>query len=288
MRLSSTSTQRTYRYVRLAIVGAVLLLLASLVVVLVTDGPVSSLSALFYTPGRGVFVGVLFAVALALVALSGHSVEQVLLDLAALFAPVIAIVPTPAASGDAPGLTIDCPGASPCVPASELAGMRNGMLSLAVVGVLGVLAAIALAVVQRTLSAGVVAALSVAGVIVIGMAAWGLAAPESFAALGHLVATGAFFGLIAAVSAIAGATARASWRGIYLTVAGGIVAALVLLGVVFGLRLGGHDPDAAAGMPLVLIGELVVVGLFLVFWVAQTVQKWDEVDPSIIADPGIR
>ena len=95
MRLIGTSTQRTYRYVRIAIVGAVVLLLVSLAAVVVSDGPVSSISAMYYTPARGVFTGALFAIALALIALSGHSVEQALLDIAALFAPLIAIVPTP-------------------------------------------------------------------------------------------------------------------------------------------------------------------------------------------------
>src|SRR5690606_393488 len=85
MRWPSTSTYRTYRYVRLAIVGAVVLLAVSLNTVFVDDGPITSISALVYTPGRSIFVGVLFAITLALVALSGHSLEQVLLDLAALF-----------------------------------------------------------------------------------------------------------------------------------------------------------------------------------------------------------
>jgi hypothetical protein len=281
----STSTQRTYRYVRLAIVGAVVLMLVSLAAVSFANGPVTSLSALFYTPGRSVFVGSLFAISLALIALSGHSLEQALLDIAALFAPVIAIVPTPVVTGDAPGLVVDCGSTAPCVPADELDGIQNGMLSLTVVGVLGVALAVVLSVVQRTASRGTAVASAVAGVVVIGMALWALVAPASFVALAHLVATGAFFGIIAVVSAITAASASAPWRGVYRAVAIGIAVVLVLLLAVLGLRLAGIDLVADTGVPWVLVGELAVVGLFALFWIAQTAQYWDEIDPAILAAP---
>ncbi len=279
MRLPSTSTQRTYRYVRLAIIGAVVLLAVSLITVFVADGPLTSISALAYTSGRSVFVGVLFGVTLALVALSGHSVEQTLLDLAALFAPVIAIVPTTVVTGDAPGLLVDC--ARPCVPVAELAAIGNGMLSLAVVGALGVLTALVLALVQRTMSRGVGFAIGVAAIIVAGLAAWWLAAPGSFTAWGHFVAVAGFFGLMAATSVVAAVSAPPPWRAVYLACAGGILLSLAFLAVVFALRLAG----AAAGeVPLVLVGEALLVLFFAVFWLAQTVQKWDETNPSILPE----
>jgi hypothetical protein len=281
--LPSTSTQRTYRYVRLAIVGAVVLLLVSLIAVSVADGPVTSVSALYYTPGRSIFVGSLFAIALALIALSGHSLEQALLDLAALFAPVIAIVPTPVVSGDAPGLAVGC--ARPCVPSEALPGIQNGMVSLAVVGVLGTALAIVLALVQRTASRGTVITLVVAAVVVVGMALWAVAGSASFVALAHLVATGAFFGIIALVSAVTAARAAPPWRVVYRAIAIGIGLVLALLLVVLVLRLAGVDLVAATGVPLVLVGELAVVLLFAAFWIAQTVQSWNEVDPAIIAAP---
>jgi len=277
MRLPSTSTQRTYRYVRLAIIGAVVLLAVSLVVVFVADGPLTSISALLYTPGRGVFVGVLFAVALALLALSGHSVEQALLDLAALFAPVIAIVPTTVLTGDAPGLVVDC--TRPCVPASELPGIGNGMLSLAVVGTLGVLTACALAFAQRTMGRAVATALAAAAAIIAALTGWWLAAPASFVEGGHFVATGAFFCLVAATSIVAAVTARSPWRTVYIVCAAGILLSVVFLAVVFVLRLTGHAP---AEVPLVLLGEAALVIFFAGFWIAQTVQKWDETNPAIL------
>ncbi len=282
MRLIGTSTQRTYRYVRVAIVGAVVLLLVSLAAVVVSDGPVTSISAMYYTPARGVFTGALFAIALALIALSGHSVEQALLDVAALFAPLIAIVPTPILAGDVAGYAVTCPTPGPCVPAGELPAVQNGMLSLAVVGALGVMTALVLARVQGTLSTGVAVTLVVAAAIVVGTAAWALLGPASFVALGHLVATGAFFGIVAVVSTIAAITSAAPWRGIYRVVAIGIAVVLVGLVVVLALRLGGMDLVAVTGIPLVLLGELAVVVLFAVYWVAQTVQFWDDANPAIL------
>src|SRR5690606_38018488 len=140
--------------------------------------------------------GVLFAIALALVALTGHSLERVLLDIAALFTPLIAVVVTPVLSGDAPGLVVDW--ATPCVPAAELPGIASAMLSLAVLGALGVATALVLALVQGTMSRGVGIALALAAAIITGLVWWWLGSPEFFIAWGHFAATAGFFVLIAA------------------------------------------------------------------------------------------
>ena len=66
MRLRTTSTQRTYRYVRLSIVGATLVLAVSIGLEVAGRGALSSLSAAFYTPAGHLFVGSLCAIALAL------------------------------------------------------------------------------------------------------------------------------------------------------------------------------------------------------------------------------
>ncbi len=134
MQLASTSTQRTYRYVRLGIIGAVAAIFVSLIAYGTTFGWPRSISALYYTPGATVFVGALFAVSLGLLALSGHSVEQALLDLAGVVAPLIAIVPTVIGSHDVPGLTVDCPTDAPCVPQAYLPDVANGMVTFAVIG----------------------------------------------------------------------------------------------------------------------------------------------------------
>jgi hypothetical protein len=56
-------------------------------------GWLPSISHFYYTPAQQVFVAALVAASLAMIALSGRGLESVLLDVAAVFAPLIAIVP---------------------------------------------------------------------------------------------------------------------------------------------------------------------------------------------------
>jgi hypothetical protein len=265
MDLVSTSTQRTYRYVRLAIVGAVIALAAAIVQVSVTLGPLASISAAFYTPARTVFVGALFAVALAFVALSGRSLERVLLDYAALFAPVVAIVPTPIATGEVPGMVVAC--RARCVPAIEIPGVVTGMTAFTVIGVIGVATALVLAVVQGRLGAASLVSMGVAAGIVVGLAAWAIGSPSTFLSDGHLVAASGFFTMIAGAAAVASIAARGTWRLLYGIIAAGIV--LDLLWLVLRRE--------------VFAGEAVAIVLFGGLWIAQTVQNWNEVNPRYVA-----
>ncbi|WP_036283319.1 hypothetical protein [Microbacterium luticocti] len=279
MRTGTTSTQRTYRYLRIGIVGAVGVMALSLLVVTVALGPVTSLSALFYTPARTLFTGVLFAIALALLALSGHSLEQLLLDLAAVFAPLIALLPTPIAPGDVPGVGGGCAGASPCVPALFGPEVRIGVTTYAICVLAGAVVAVVLTRLQGTLSRGVAVAIGAAVFVAAGALAWVLADPASLMRVGHLVATGVFFTLMIAVAVIAAITSPAAWRRLYAAVAIGMGASLVYLGGVVIARLAGADQT---GRPWVLVGEAALIVLFAVYWLAQTVQKWGEVDPSLL------
>ena len=104
----STSVQRTYRYLRIAIAGTVVVIFAAMAVAAIEVGWLATESDYFYTPARNAFVGALIAAALALVALSGRGAERALLDAAALFAPLIAVVPTTLAPGTVPGVVVPC------------------------------------------------------------------------------------------------------------------------------------------------------------------------------------
>lgn len=280
MRLRGVSTQRTYRYVRLAIVGAVVTLGVSLTEVWVSGGAVTSISALFYTPGRTAFTGVLLAIPLALLALSGHSVEQVLLNIAAVFAVLIAVIPTPIGPGDVAGRSPVCPGPAPCVPTPYADDVWNGLLTFAVMTVLGAACALAVTRAERALTTGVTVAAGVAVLTVVVVLVWWGIAPEAVLRAGHLVATAGFFGIMAAVAVVNAVTAARGWRALYVGVAIGTLAFLLYLLAVGIARLAGAN---LAGQPWVLVGEIGLVASFAVFWVAQTVQFWDEVDPRVIA-----
>jgi hypothetical protein len=92
---------KTYRYTRLSMVALVVGLAAAIVVERTKVDPgcfQHSISAYYYTPVRGVFVGGLLGIAVCLIALRGNSdVEDALLNLAGGLAPVVAFVPTPSA-----------------------------------------------------------------------------------------------------------------------------------------------------------------------------------------------
>jgi len=88
---------KSYRYLRLGMIGAVLCLGVS---VLIEHGKApngcwqTSISAYYYTPVRVVFVGMLFVVGFALIVIKGRNWEDLCLNVAGLLAPVVAIVPT--------------------------------------------------------------------------------------------------------------------------------------------------------------------------------------------------
>jgi hypothetical protein len=94
---------KTTRYLRLAMVGMALGLAAAVVYEFVkqraqTDHSclLGSISAYYYTPVHAIFVGALITIGVCLVALRGNTdLEDVLLNLAGIFAPFVALVPTP-------------------------------------------------------------------------------------------------------------------------------------------------------------------------------------------------
>lgn len=284
----STSLERTYRYLRLSLVGIVVLIAVSLAVEWMTEGPLGSVSAAYYTPAGPVFIGGVFAVALALLVLSGHSFGQVSLDLAAIVAPLIAVVPAPVFAGDVPNLQLDC-GASvePCIPVAFLPAVHNGMTALVVTAAVGWVAALVLAGVQRAFSRRTVWGLVVSGAIIVAVTAWWMLAPDTFLRAGHVVAAASFFAFIAlaalASALDAGRSRARGYRTVYLVIAIGIALTLLaLLGVVVASLLGAAVPEPWRLSP-VLLGEAVALALFAAFWIVQTVETWNDPDPSFRA-----
>ena len=288
VQVRTTSTQRTYRYVRLSIVGVIVFLGLGVTIQIVTGGALVSVSAAFYTPARDVFVGSLCAVSLALLALSGRSIEQVLLDLAALAAPVIALVPTVVEPGDVAGTTIECPTEAACVPAELLPGIENSVLSLLILGGLGIVAGFVLARVQGTLTRGVLISLGVVAVIVASAAVWWIVSPSSFVRGAHYVAAIVFFALIGAVAILAAvrpAPLGLSGRRVqaaYTLIAVGMVASLLVLVVVGAGHLVGVDIDELTPVPLVFLSDAAALALFAAFWIVQTIEFWNVTDPRAL------
>lgn len=269
MRLRTTSTQRTYRYVRLSIIGATALLGVSVALQMATGGVLPSLSAAYYTPAGPLFVGSLCAVALALFVLSGRSVEQGLLDVAAVLALAVAVVPT----------TVEgavCPGGGRCVPVAVVPTVTNNGVAVASVVLAGVVGAIILAAVQGTLSRGVFVTAAAVAAVPVGFGAWAVLDSAGFFAAAHNVAAIAFFVLVAAVASLAAwrpQRAGPRVRAACATVAIGILVSLA--GVLVALAAG-----LPGDVPWVLVGEAAALALFAVFWVVQTAELWNDPDPS--------
>lgn len=86
----------SYRYLRLAMVVLVLTLGASLAGEIIWGtGWLGSISAYYYTPVHSIFVGMLVAIGVSLIALKGRdSIEDMFFNIAGVLAPVVALVPT--------------------------------------------------------------------------------------------------------------------------------------------------------------------------------------------------
>ena len=103
----ASASVRTYRYLRLSLVGLVVLLLFCVWLERLggaqANRHLGSISAYYYTPARSVFVGALVAIGISLVAIVGRrGFEDTALNIAGMLAPVVAMVPTPRGAGGEP------------------------------------------------------------------------------------------------------------------------------------------------------------------------------------------
>ena len=270
-------TVKTYRYLRL---GMLLVLVALLVSVAIerTRAPgcwQESLSGYYYTPVQTVFVGSLAALGLGMVVLYGNTrLEDVLLNLGGMLAPLVAVVPTTDASG--------CSSApEPADPETLLAGagdeIHNNVTTLAVLGALtlGVVLGSALRTRREApwRTPAKVGFTVAAGVLVAGTG-WYAVGRESFVDHAHFSAAALLFVLIAGVVAANGRDRASSHRATsarrraanryWLLFAVMSVSALVIgaIAVVTGWRY----------WLLALETDLLVV--FATFWLLQTAELW--------------
>ncbi|MEH3089972.1 MAG: hypothetical protein PGN24_10385 [Microbacterium arborescens] len=269
-----STSQRTYRYLRLTLAVVPVALLVAVAIAAADVGVLPTVSHYFYTPARTVFSASLVVAAACLLALSGRGPQRLLLDVAALFAPLVAIVPTPLSAGEVPGLAVSC---AQCIPAPFADDLDNALLTYLVVGalvvvigaVLGLRGDIDLRASGPTLAVAVV-------VLVVVALVWSLA-PAVLTRSAHLVAAFGFFALIALV-----ALAEAVWPSTEhpphhrMRVGYVVVAIALLVDLALTVVLG-----VVADLPVVFAGEVVALLLFVVFWMMQTAQKWSMPDPAL-------
>jgi hypothetical protein len=278
LRKATTSLQRTYRYLRLGIAGTVVVIFVAVAAAVPVAGVLPSISHYFYTPARTLFVGALIGASVCLFALSGRGAERLLLDVAALMLPLVAIVPTVVSPGSVPGLDVTCRDA--CVPAQYEADVAGGVITYLVVGAMILILAAALTVAGHVDRAGGGVSIAIGAAVLLTVGLGWFLARDAFLQWGHFASAVAFFALIAAVAFV-----NAFWptgerrpsRGLKAAYIGIAVALLVDVAAlpIFG-------PMRFGEVWGVLIGETIALLLFLAFWVLQSVQNWNDEDPAAL------
>jgi hypothetical protein len=266
---------KTYRYLRIGMVGAVLLLAVS---VLLERAKVScwqtSISAYYYTPVRAIFVGGLIAIGLALLVVKGRTeFEDICLNIAGMFAPIVAVVPTT----DVGQCWSTEPGPSPTTDSGSLAdwvaaNVDNNLRALLIAGIFGLVAGALIATVKERTAAAVfkVGAFSMrvgltCALLFLG-AAWILLEffEEAFTKRAHGLSAVLMFAFLALAVGSNAKHHRNTPERKYLGLYGAICALMVLTAGLFFTKWN-HK---------VLIIEVLEIALFAAFWLVQTYEYW--------------
>ena len=264
------AAKKTWRYLRLAMVAMVVGLAASVLHATASSCWQESISAYYYTPAQGFLVGAIVTIGVCLFALKGNSdPEDLLLNLAGVCAPFVALVPTPAI-GDC-GTVYD--------GRNRAGNIANNVFALLVVLTLAVAAVAVLELLNRTrrpeerLSAlewwGVgtgTVALAAVWIIFYTAREWFALNMHNIAAIAMFV----FIWLTVLLNArnLRGRQTRRQRRSrvVYLAIA-------VLMAVV----AVANGIAGVAGWPYAVISvEAELIVLFAVFWTTQTIELWDD------------
>jgi dipeptide/tripeptide permease len=255
--------RRTWRYLRLAMVAVLIGLLSSVVIERLKVKPgcfQTSISAYYYTPVRGVFVAALVTLGVCLICLRGSTdVEDLLLNVAGMLAPVVAFVPTP-------DYVRSC--TSVPVPIEQAgANVANNVVALLIIsGVALLIIGGVLVFTQTTLPARIGGA--------IGVLLWTttlvvfLAARDVFVDNAHNVAaTALFVCIVGAAFDNAVDTLRRPLHVLYMGLAVAMLAALGIIALI---------GNVTGWEYWTILLEVVVLALFVLFWLVQTADLWGD------------
>lgn len=278
--VSPDPIRTSYRYLRVSVVALAFLLATSLALEIARRGgeELGSISAYYYSPARSILVGALVAIGPPLIAIKGRQGwEDVLLDLAGMVVPLVALVPS---SRDL-GADVCGPEVERCIPPDLVPAVQNNMTALVVLGAAGLVFAWWSA--GRRRDAATVVGLLAATGLWAATTLWFWLGRDSFLANAHYAAAVVFFLLIAAVAFLNGQLAPRRrnvplvaphrYGQAYRTI-GGLMVLTILTAVVLysGTRLIGLELWSSTTFVL----EAVLMVLFVAFWVVQTVENWDE------------
>jgi len=298
------TAMKSYRYLRTTMVGLLIALGAAVGYQTWRQDfdLLGSVSAYYYTPAQAIFVGSLIALGACMIALKGTTVvEDTFLNLGGMLAVVVAIVPTSRggdfqsavrecnqAAGplltDKAAATPDCPTVQALVDATRV-NVENNMFALLVLGGLGLLATGLFALRDKSVSHmsfwlgyGAAILIYAAGIVAY------LRSIDWFIDNAHYLAAA---GLVLSIFIVALANVRRRQT----TKAGQDVGVRGTVGVL--LSPGRHDWYVwiARAMAVATVGgvilwrtnvitlfwlEITVALLFAVFWMAQTIEQFDD------------
>jgi hypothetical protein len=270
---------KSYRYLRLSIVVVVASLMASVLLEMVHAGCwQESISAYYYTPTHSIFVGGLVAIGVALIAVKGSTdLEDALLNVAGVLAPIVAFVPTSPPRAD------DVCKATGFIGSDEGAKalIDNNLVSFAIGGVLAIILTFCIGRFVKPAGDGTDGTteqpqpnpkplrigLAISALLLAAGLIWYYGFRDNFLDHAHGGAAGAMFGMVAIVMVINAITARKPYRPYYWGLFGAMVAGVVV--ALVGIRI----DDGWRHQILVL--EILELLPFAVFWVLQTIEHWD-------------
>ena len=287
---------KTYRYLRLGMLAAVVALSYSLLEERYAHGVhcwLGSISSYYYTPVHSVFVGVMVAIGLALIVIKGSTaVEDVCLSLAGVMAPIVAFVPTSDNPSDSCRSQMQTVGHY-LPPASDVRNAANSISNdihaYLVAGsvIIGVVVAATVAQLIRSRRPGAKTTMdeyswgtfgTLAGAALLVGAGWALVlAGYKWVLQAHGKAAAAMFVLLALAAIANGALGL--WKK-YTRV--GYAVAYLCIGAAM-LGFGGwflYDQlsnRSAFHGHLVLVIEVIELSLFAAFWALQTVERWNHI-----------
>jgi hypothetical protein len=293
---------KTWRYLRASMIGFVLAIFVG-VGFERSKAPgcfQTSISAYYYTPVHGIFIGALVAVGTCLICLRGNTdAEDILLNLAGMFAPIVALVPTPGTGSCGSVLT---------TADNRDVNISNNMFVLLVVGAAGFVFLAVIAIVGRAKHGNWPPRLSLIG-YALTLAVWGYAVVTFawfrtfFRDTAHYSAAIAMFVCFLAVVILDAISYRVhqepavaahpvpdkvkatflSWRNPYAVIALVMIADAIGWGIVGLVFNWSH---------WIIWIEATLIALFAVFWGWQTSELWNkglrgQAAPSGRSDAGV-
>ena len=267
---------KTYRYLRAGMIGAVVLLAASIGIEATKAGCLqNSISAYYYTPVRAIFVGSMFAVGLSLIVYKGRgSKEDFFLNLAGMLAPVVAVAPTIDVGRCYSLAPNPLPKNGDSLANWVVKNIDNNFRALLIVGAVGLIAAFFIWLKNRSNPQGAAETergtigLMVGTAVALLVAWWLIDTWDDFYTLAHGYAAVLMF-VFLAVAVLANAWEQRRTRGTALTKTYVAIAVLMAAGALIPV-------SRIFGEHAIFTQEAYEIAVFLVYWTIQTVENWHE------------